>query len=172
MRQIPRRRMIAGEDVTWWPRVIRYADDFVIMHRDVEVIHNLRNVTEKWLATMGLELSPTKTRIVHTLEAINGQPPGFDFLSFHIQQVPAGQRHTRRYTNSEERLPFLPLIRPSKDAVLRHHRKLGEVIDSLQAGTQEKLIRVLNPIIRGWCRYYSTQASARTFSKLQHVLWC
>ena len=171
MRQIPRRRMIAGEDVTWWPRVIRYADDFVIMHRDVEVIHNLRNVTEKWLATMGLELSPTKTRIVHTLEAINGHPPGFDFLGFHIQQVPAGKTHTRRYTNSEERLTFLPLIRPSKDAVLRHQRRMGEAIDSLQAGTQEKLIRVLNPIIRGWCRYYSTQASSRTFSKLQHVLW-
>lgn len=171
MRRSPRTHKVAGKDLVWTPRVIRYADDFVIMHRNLEDIQRLRKVTEDWLKTMGLELSPTKTRIVHTLEAINGQPPGFDFLGFHIQQVPAGQRHTRRYTNSEERLPFLPLIRPSKDAVLRHQHRLGKVIDSLQAGTQEKLIRVLNPIIRGWCRYYSTQASSRTFGKLQHVLW-
>ncbi len=37
------------------PGVIRYADDFVILHEDLATLHELRTVAEKWLADMGLE---------------------------------------------------------------------------------------------------------------------
>jgi RNA-directed DNA polymerase len=33
----------------WQPRVIRYADDFVILHRDLEVIEEAKQRAEIWL---------------------------------------------------------------------------------------------------------------------------
>jgi hypothetical protein len=50
-------------------------------------------VATAWLRPLGLELSPTKTRIVHTLEVHDGQPPGFDFLGFTVRQYPVGKTH-------------------------------------------------------------------------------
>jgi arginine utilization protein RocB len=57
---------------TWKPEVIRYADDFLILHRDLSVIQECKRLTEEWLKDMGLELKPSKTRIAHTLEKVEG----------------------------------------------------------------------------------------------------
>lgn len=48
--------------------IIRYADDFVILYEQKEVIDRARTVVEKWLDPMGLGLKDAKTRISHTLE--------------------------------------------------------------------------------------------------------
>jgi len=40
--------------------IIRYADDFVILHEDITVVQRCRNNLE-WLKDMGLELKPAKT---------------------------------------------------------------------------------------------------------------
>ena len=44
-----------------------YADDFLILHRDKAVIEQCQQLVTEWLQGLGLELHPTKTRIVHTL---------------------------------------------------------------------------------------------------------
>src|SRR5262249_3172937 len=49
------------------PRLIRYADDFVVLHPDVEVVRQCQQVLSEWLREMGLELKPSKTRLGHTL---------------------------------------------------------------------------------------------------------
>jgi hypothetical protein len=38
---------------------------------------------------MGLELKPSKTRLTHTLDKLEGNV-GFEFLGFHIQQYKVG----------------------------------------------------------------------------------
>ena len=78
------------------PAVIRYADDFVILHRDLATLQQLRATAEKWLAPLGLELKPSKTRITHTLHGAMGEP-GFDFLGFTVRQFPVGKYRTRTY---------------------------------------------------------------------------
>jgi RNA-directed DNA polymerase len=55
--------------------VVRYADDFVIIHKDKEIIEKTKELLETWLLERGLELSQEKTRIVHSSD-------GFDFLGF------------------------------------------------------------------------------------------
>lgn len=62
---------------------------------------------------MGLRLKPSKTRIVHTLDAHEGQV-GFDFLGFHIRQYRVGQYHTRTFRGAPG---FKSLLKPSRDAV-------------------------------------------------------
>ncbi len=76
---------------------IRYADDFVVIHKSLNVIMECKNILMEWLNDMGLELKPSKTRICHTLNdpILNTKTgklihKGFDFLGFHIRQYPVG----------------------------------------------------------------------------------
>jgi len=43
--------------------IIRYADDFLVLHHQLETIELSRNIIEKHLEIMGLELHPTKTKV-------------------------------------------------------------------------------------------------------------
>jgi RNA-directed DNA polymerase (EC 2.7.7.49) len=69
--------------------LIRYADDFVIIHEDINVVKEGMEIIAKWLCDMGLELKPSKTRLTHTLDKLEGNV-GFEFLGFHIQQYKVG----------------------------------------------------------------------------------
>lgn len=64
--------------------VIRYADDLVVLHADLEAVEAAQHTVSEWLATMGLELKPSKTRITHTLNPHNGNV-GFDSRPYHPQ---------------------------------------------------------------------------------------
>ena len=64
-------------------KVIRYADDLVVLHPDLKVIEAAKQTVSQWLDSMGLELKPSKTQITHTLNHHEGNV-GFDFLGFHI----------------------------------------------------------------------------------------
>jgi RNA-directed DNA polymerase len=43
--------------------VIRYADDFVILHEDIEIIYRCKESVEEWLTDIGLELKPSTERL-------------------------------------------------------------------------------------------------------------
>ncbi|MHC5779675.1 reverse transcriptase/maturase family protein [Nostoc sp.] len=47
--------------------LIRYADDFLIIHPNFDVVNECKDRIIEWLKEMGLELKPSKTRITHTL---------------------------------------------------------------------------------------------------------
>ena len=78
--------------------LIRYADDFVIIHKDLNVIKACQGIIDEWLSEIGLEYTPGKTKITHTLNKHEGNKPGFDFLGFNIRQYPVG-RHQSSKTN-------------------------------------------------------------------------
>jgi len=136
---------------------VRYADDFVLMHRDKKVILDGKRVIEKWLSDIGLELKPSKTRIAHTLipEESEDEKAGFDFLGFHIQQFKVGYHSSVRLSTGK-RPGFRTLITPTKEAYKKHQKKLQETIKNKKIEGQSELIGKLNPIIRGWMNYYKT----------------
>ena len=72
------------------PRLVRYADDLVVLYRTREGIDQARSRLEDWLKNMGLEMKPSKTRITHTLETLETEPPGFDFLGFEFDSILLG----------------------------------------------------------------------------------
>jgi RNA-directed DNA polymerase len=146
--------------------LIRYADDLVILHPDLDVLQALQAKAEKWLAEIGLRLKPSKTRITHTLNKHEGKV-GFDFLGFHIRQYRVGQHQTRSYRGQAG---FKTIIKPSKPAIQRHLRKLKQVIRQYRGAPQVALIAKLNPIIRGWRRYFRTCSSKRTFARIDSLL--
>lgn len=47
--------------------LIRYADDFVIIHEDLNTVKKCQKIIAKWLINKGLELKQSKTKLTHTL---------------------------------------------------------------------------------------------------------
>lgn len=152
------------------PKLIRYADDFVVIHPELGVIQECKKVISEWLKDLGLELKPSKTHISHTLKNHAKETSGFDFLGFNIKQYPVGQYQSGKDTQGNL-LGFKTLIKPSKKNVIRHYRKVAEIIGRHNTMPQSALISHLNPVIRGWVNYYSTVVSKDIFSRLDHLVW-
>ena len=149
--------------------LIRYADDFVILHKDLEVILQCKSIMEEWLKEIGLEIKPSKTRISHTLNECNNNV-GFDFLGFNVRQYEVGKTHTGKNTVGFP-LGFKTIIKPSKDNIRSHFKKIGDVIKNRKSSTQLALINELNPIIKGWSNYYSSVCSKETFGKCDYIMY-
>jgi len=143
--------------------LIRYADDFVILHKDITVVQRCKEIISEWLQGMGLELKPSKTRLTHTLHQYEQEKPGFDFLGFTIQQFPVGKYHSKQ--------GFKTIITPSKQKQKVHYDQIASVIEAHKAAPQAALISRLNPIIRGWANYYATVVSKVTYSDIDHLMY-
>ncbi len=149
------------------PQLIRYADDFVVLHAQEAEVIKAQQIIATWLKGIGLELKPSKTRLSHTLKAYQGNV-GFDFLGFTIRQFPVGRTHTG--THNGKPLGFKTIIMPSKEGVQRHLQELRAILQKSQSLPQEELIDQLNPVIHGWALYYRTVVSQRCFGTCDHHL--
>ncbi|MEL7039729.1 MAG: reverse transcriptase domain-containing protein [Cyanobacteria bacterium J06592_8] len=167
-----RRNDKPNSQISWQQKVksltfIRYADDFLLIHKDLSVVQRCRELISEWLKDIGLELKPSKTRIAHTLyqELSEDGKAGFDFLGYHIQQFPTGKYRSSIHPSTKEKLGFRTLITPSKDACKKHQLQLKQVVDKHKYSHQALLIKELNPIIRGWTNYYQF-SNAQTVGEL------
>jgi RNA-directed DNA polymerase len=110
-------------------RMVRYADDFVILCRTAEeAAAALRQITA-WTAANGLTLHPDKTRIGDARQP--GQ--GFDFLGYRFE---GGHRFVREKS-----------LKAFKDKV---RAKTGRS----RGVSMEQIISGLNPMLRGWFNYF------------------
>ncbi len=98
-----------------------------LFHPTEEGVKRAKVVLEAWLKDIGLELKPSKTRITHTLRPYQGVV-GFDFLGWTVRQFPVGKTHTGKAGHYGPPLGFKTLIRPSKEAVKRHLREVGQMM--------------------------------------------
>ena len=140
--------------------IIRYADDFVVIHKNKEIIMKAKATIEKWLANIGLKLNESKTNIVHSLNSDNGQKPGFDFLGYTIRQFP----------DKNKRRGYKSYTKPSKQGQKEHLLTIKKILRNMIAMPQEKVIEKLNPIIKGWSNYYTPGVSSSIFRKMDHKL--
>ena len=143
--------------------LIRYADDFVILHENLTVVQRCKEIISEWLKGMGLELKPSKTRLTHTFNKYGQEKPGFDFLGFTIQQFPQGKYHSKQ--------GFKTIITPSKQKQKVHYDRIASVIETQKAVPQAALISHLNPIIRGWANYYATVVSKVAYSDIDDLTY-
>ncbi|WP_363269555.1 group II intron reverse transcriptase/maturase [Okeania sp. SIO2B3] len=155
-----------GHQISWKHKckgltLVRYADDFVILHKDIKVVLQAKTVVQEWLNQVGLELKPEKTKIAHTLEEHEGNTPGFDFLGFTIRQ----------WNIKTTKQGFKTLIKPSSKSIKAHYRKLADICDSHKNAPTKALIAKLNPVIKGWTNYFSTVVSKDIFKKMDTLLW-
>jgi len=152
--------------------LVRYADDFVVLHEDKEVIEESKRFIGKWLEIRGLTLSEEKTKIVHSTE-------GFDFLGHHIRHYENKIKGTYRLkllngTPTEQRrakATHILRVEPTKEKIKLHYREISDTIWKLKTATPMQLIAILQPKISGWANYYKTVHSSKAFGKLDMFLW-
>jgi RNA-directed DNA polymerase len=132
--------------------LIRYADDFVITGRSKEQLeYEVKPLVEQFLRERGLRLSLEKTVITH-IEA------GFDFLGQNVRKYKAGRRHKL-------------LIKPSKKNVHTFLQKIRDIVKANRALSAGKLIRKLNPMIKGWAYYHQHIVSKDTFTMVDDAIY-
>ncbi|WP_265042204.1 reverse transcriptase domain-containing protein [Wolbachia endosymbiont (group B) of Melanostoma mellinum] len=141
--------------------IITYADDLVVLHESEEIVLKAKILIEKWLKTIGLELEPSKTKISHTLKFLNEIKPGFDFLGFTVRQYPTKQN----------KMGYKSLIKPNLNSIKQHTLTIKHKLRKIREIPQEAIIKELNPIIRGWCQYYTSAVSSKTFSLLDNIMF-
>jgi RNA-directed DNA polymerase len=155
----------------WQPKLIRYADDLVVLHPSLEVMAQTQHLVSEWLAHMGLQLKASKTRISHTLYP-HENAVGFDFLGCTLRQFPVGKTHSGKIGGKRSTLlGFKTIIRPSRQALRNHLTKTKEIIQKHRSSPQNTLIDALNPVIRGWANYHSKMGAKHAFGLAQTVVF-
>lgn len=132
--------------------LVRFADDFIITGYARAFLESVvKPLVERFFRERGLELSPEKTVITHIED-------GFDFLGQNI----------RKYNGKL-------LIKPSLKSIQMLLRKIRNIVKANLQAKAENLIRLLNPIIRGWVQYHRHVVSKAVFSAIDHfifkILW-
>jgi RNA-directed DNA polymerase len=137
---------------TW--RLVRYADDFVVLvHGTRADAEALREEVTRMITPMGLRLSPAKTQITHMSD-------GFSFLGFRIQwRLKPGTSKWYVYTFIDHR----PI------------RSLKAKIRALTRRTSQQdlgyVLTRLNMVMHGWARYFRHAIAKNTFCMLDNFTW-
>lgn len=136
-------------------RIIRYADDFLIMvSGDRRHAEELREEVAAVLAPMGLRLAPEKTAVVHIDE-------GFDFLGYHIR------RQRKRGTQK-----WYVYTKPSKKAIQSIKDKVSaKTYRSTRYQDLGDVLRGVNQSLGGWANYFRYGVSKAAFSAVDNHAW-
>ncbi len=136
-------------------KLIRYADDFVLMvSGDRHHAEALREEVAAVLAPMGLRLSPEKTRVVHIDE-------GFDFLGFRVRRM--RKRGTSKH---------YVYTTPSRKSIQSIKDKVSELTyRSTRRKTLAEVITSLNQALAGWANYFRYGVSKAVFGAVDHHAW-
>nr|WP_253880935.1 group II intron reverse transcriptase/maturase [Priestia megaterium] len=130
---------------------VLYADDFVIVTETKEQAESMYGKLTPYLRKRGITLSMDKTRVTH----IEG---GFDFLGFSLRQYNTGQGKKL-------------FIKPSRDSIKKARNKIKDTFSVMRGRPVKELIRVLNPIIRGYGQYWKHVVSKKTYSYMDNYIF-
>jgi RNA-directed DNA polymerase len=142
-------------------RLVRYADDFVVLCRSRAQADAAHELAGQVLAELGLELHPDKTKVV---DLTDGRA-GLDFLGCHFRARVSGrllERGVRRY--------YLQRW-PSQAAMKRVRAKIKAKTGKGRAGQDIRdVIAEVNPILRGWGNYFRTGNAAGKFVQIDRYV--
>lgn len=131
---------------------IRYADDFVLIHKEKRVLIAAREKLSEFFAkTSKLTFNENKT----TLKPVS---QGFDFFGFSFTNVAR---------NGKTRIKIVP----SRKSIKNHLDSLRNVIQKNKASSAYVLITKLRPIILGWAYYHRFNECNLTFRKIYNLLF-
>jgi hypothetical protein len=135
-------------------KLIRYADDFVILCRTRQEAKTALQRVKQIVAILKLTLHPTKTRIVNM-----GQE-GFDFLGFHF--------HKKKAKKSGKLLPY---IWPAPKAMKAIRSKIHSITDRKRLSNPlSEVIKYLNRVICGWRNYFRIGNCTLKFQQLDRYV--
>lgn len=125
-------------------RMVRYADDFVILCESQEEAQKVLEMIKEWVQENGLTLHPEKTRIGNCV--IEGQ--GFEFLGYRFE---VGRKQVRKKS-----------LDKMKD-------KIRDLTKRCNGHSLSMIIKSLNPILKGWFEYFK-HADHWTFEGIDKMI--
>ena len=133
----------------------RFADDLVILvdgeRRHAGLLRAIDRRLREEFAKLGLALNEAKSRVV---DLVKGE--SFGFLGFDFRRVRSvrGRWRPQRTPKAKKRTGLL--------------RELKEVFRRSRSQPVERVIAVINPILRGWVNYFRIGNSARCFGYVKN----
>jgi group II intron reverse transcriptase/maturase len=135
-------------------KLIRYADDFVIICRTRKDAETALQTVKQIMDILKLTLHPTKTRVVDM-----GQG-GFDFLGFHF--------HKKKSKKSNKLLPY---NWPALKAMKAVRSKIHLITERMRLSNPlSEVIKFLNRVIRGWRNYFRIGNCTLKFQQLDRYV--
>jgi RNA-directed DNA polymerase len=160
--------------------LVRYADDFIIVLNHPRILELIKKNVEKFLNIRGLQINKQKSKDIYfSFKKTKKEEPStkFDFLGFtfmYQSNVKLSRIISRKdMTNSKK-----VIISPSRQNVISVKRKLKVLIGKNSNITAIELLQKLNPVLRGWARYFSVSISAKILSEIDNYVyrrlwrWC
>ena len=130
--------------------IIRYADDFVIIHKEKSIIQEAKEEIAKWLLDgPRLEIYEAKTSLINSNQ-------GFDFLGFSIITITGDQPRVKIY--------------PSRNSQVTLLLKVRNIIQKNRSASAYNLILKLRPVTLGWANYFRFSDCQTVFHKLSHLI--
>jgi RNA-directed DNA polymerase len=133
----------------------RFADDLVILVDPQPHQQWLRQAVEKRLreelARLQVEVNEEKSRVV---DLQRGE--SFGFLGFEFRRIPS------------RRGRWMPLLLPKGKKRTALLGKLKEIFRAFRSQPVGRVIEKINPILRGWVKYFAIGNSSRCFSFIRY----
>lgn len=139
-------------------RLVRYADDFVILCRRRSQAEEALEKVRTILGQLYLQLHPTKTRLVE----LGLGKDGFEFLGCYLRIVRShfkGRTYLFRWPSPRAMKAVRSRIRD-----LTRRRRWAGMKDI------REVIRVLNPVLRGWGSYFRTGNASEKFNQIDRYV--
>lgn len=147
-------------------RFERYADDALVHCRSERQAREVLAAIRGRFEQCGLELHPTKTRIVYCKD---DDRPGkyehikFDFLGYTFQPRLAKNRWGKLFVS------FLPAISTRAAKAIRQTIRGWRMASTRNNQHLEDLARLTNPAVRGWMNYYGRFYRSKCVQVLRHL---
>jgi RNA-directed DNA polymerase len=133
---------------------VRYADDAVILvdgfRRHTWLLSAVLQRLREELAKLQVEINEDKTRIV---DLAKGE--SFGFLGFEFRRV--------RSLKGVWRPHYTPKLRKRTELL----RKLKDIFRRFQSQPVDRVVYLINPILRGWVNYFAIGFSSRCFGYIR-----
>jgi len=144
----------------------RYADDAIVHCRSERHASAVLDAIRGRFVQCGLQLHPTKTRIVYckdddrprTYEHVT-----FDFLGYTFQPRRAKNRWGKYFVS------FLPAMSAKAAKTIRKTIREWRMASTRNNQRLEDLARVVNPVVRGWMNYYGRYYRSKCVQVLRHL---
>lgn len=149
-RMLERAKQVTAEGKYAYVEYARFADDLVVLvdayRRHAWLLQAVNRRLREEFSKLHVEINEDKSRLVDL-----SKDESFGFLGFDFRRI--------RSLRGEWR-PHLTPQRKKRTALLR---KLKDVFRRFQSQPVERVVQIINPILRGWVQYFRVGHSSRCF---------
>jgi len=137
--------------------LVRYADDFIIVSQNYDILNKLITDVGKFLKVRGLELNMEKSKITRIED-------GFDFVGFHFREFPDSNREIGKKKG-------IFLYKPTKESLQKVKARIKLCVKEHSQLPLWMLLSKINPILRGWANYYSSSTAKVAYTHVSKYVF-